>query len=100
VNVDLSGITAPSAKAARALLTGCGAFERQPGEVRKVLLVLARANDAVWKSFRNFPEVTVRSAIDLCAFDVISSRIVMAEVGALDSVAERVGSVAAEGGAQ
>jgi large subunit ribosomal protein L4 len=99
VDVDLSEISAPSAKSARAILQACGAFAREPGQVRKVLLVLARPNEAVWKSFRNFPEVTVRSAIDLCAFDVISSRIVLAEVGALDSVAERVGT-AAVGGAQ
>lgn len=100
VNVDLSGITAPSAKAARVVLNACGAFERKPGEVRKVLLVLDRPNEAVWKSFRNFPEVTVRSALDLCAFDVISSRIVLAEVGALDSVAGRVGVAAAQEGAR
>lgn len=101
VTVDLSDMTtAPSAKAARAVLSGCGAFERKPGEVRKVLLLLARPNEAVWKSFRNFPELTVRSAIDLCAFDVISSRIVLAEVGALDSVAGRVGAAAVAGGAQ
>ena len=99
VNVDLSEISAPSSKTARAILDACGAFDREAGQVRKVLLVLARPNEAVWKSFRNFPEVTVRSAVDLCAFDVISSRIVLAEVGALDSVAERVGTAEA-GGAQ
>ena len=99
VEVDLSGFSAPSAKAARAVLAGCGVFDRKPGEVRKVLLVLAKANEAAFKSFRNFPEVTVRAAIDLCAFDVISSRIVLAETGALDAVAERVG-VTAQGGAQ
>lgn len=100
VEVDLSAITAPSAKAARAVLNTCGAMDRKPGEVRKVLLVLDRADDALWKSFRNFPEVTVRRAIDLCAFDVISSRVVLAEVGALDAVAERVGMSAAQGGAR
>ncbi|HVS19934.1 MAG TPA: 50S ribosomal protein L4 [Planctomycetota bacterium] len=100
VEVDLSGFDAPSAKAARAVLAGCGVFERKPGEVRKVLLVLTKPNETAWKSFRNFPELTVRRAIDLCAFDVISSRIVLAEIGALDAVAERVGVAAAEGGAQ
>lgn len=99
LHVDLSEVSAPSAKTARGILDACGAFDRQSGQVRKVLLVLARPNEAVWKSFRNFPDVTVRTAIDLCAFDVISSRIVLAEVGALDSVAERVGTAAA-GGAQ
>jgi large subunit ribosomal protein L4 len=99
VEVDLSTIAAPSSKAARAVLAGCGAFERKPGEVHKVLLVLAKPNEAVWKSFRNFPDLSVRSAVDLCAFDVISSRVVLAETGALDAVAERVG-VAAGGGAQ
>lgn len=100
IEVDLSGISAPSAKAGRAVLDGCGARERKPGEVRKLLLVLAKPNEAAWKSFRNFPEVTVRCAIDLCAFDVISSRLVLVETGALDALAERVGLSTAKGGAQ
>src|SRR5688572_7107462 len=91
VIVDLAGITAPSSKTARGLLEACGAFDRKAGEVRKLLLVLREPNENVWKSFRNFPDLIVRSAIDLCAFDVISSRIVLAEDGAIDAVAERVG---------
>jgi len=105
--VDLSGINAPSAKAARALLQGSGALERADGELRKVLLV-TRVNDQnVWKSFRNFPHLQVRAAIDVCAYDVLSSRRVLCEEGALEALAERVGvadvacgQAQGEGGAQ
>lgn len=99
VEADLSAVTTPSAKTARGILAACGVLERKPGEVRKVLLVLDRPDEAVWKSFRNFPEITVRSAIDLCAFDVISSRVVLLEAGALDALAARVGT-SDQGGAQ
>jgi large subunit ribosomal protein L4 len=99
VEADLSAVTKPSAKTARGILTACGVLERKPGEVRKVLLVLDSPDEALWKSFRNFPEVTVRSAVDLCAFDVISSRVVLLEAGALDALAARVGTTA-QGGVQ
>ena len=93
--VDLAGFSAPSARTARALLQGSGALERSAGEVRKVLLITREHDQNVWKSFRNFPHLEVRAAIDLCAFDVLSSRVVLAEEGALELLAERVGTVAA-----
>jgi len=89
--VDLSGIDAPSAKAARALLQGAGALRREPGQVRRVLLLTRENDQNVWKSFRNFPDLVVRPASDLCAHDVISSRLVLAEEGALEALAQRVG---------
>jgi len=96
--VDLAGFEAPSAKAARALLKGSGALEREPGAVRKVLVVLREHDQSVWKSFRNFPHLDVRTAADLCAFDVLSSRVVLAQAGALELLAERVGTAAAGDG--
>ena len=81
---DTSAFGAPSAKAARALLAGCG----QP---RRALIVLTQPNENVWKSFRNFPGVMVRTALELCAHDVLNGGLVLAESGALDALAGRVG---------
>jgi|SRR5688572_24940944 len=102
VQVDLSGLGAPSSKTARALLAGAGAFERAAGERRQLLVITKDHNVPVWKSLRNFPHVLVRASIDVCAHDVIAARLVLAEEGALDALAERVGVAAAsaQGGAQ
>ena len=53
----------------------------------------------MWKSFRNFPGVTVRTALDLCAYDVVAGGLVVAESAALDALAARVGSTSKEGDA-
>jgi ribosomal protein L4 len=71
---------------------------------RRALLVLAERNDSVWKSFRNFPGVAVTTAADLCAHDVVSGGLVIAEKAAMDALATRLGkanttkAVAASGG--
>jgi len=82
---DAAGFDAPSAKAARVMLAAAGS-------PRRVLIVLAAPNENVWKSFRNFPGVEVRTALELCAFDVIAAGQVWAESAALDSLVERVGA--------
>jgi large subunit ribosomal protein L4 len=84
VVADLGKFDAPSAKAARKFLADVGA-------PRRALLVLSAANENVWKSFRNFPRVAVRTAAELCAHDVLNGGLVIAEQGALDALAERVG---------
>lgn len=89
---DSSGFDAPSAKAARELLA-------KAGSPRRALIVLAQPNTNVWKSFRNFPGLKVRTALELCAYDVISGGLVLAESAALDALATRVGAVAPAGGA-
>ena len=89
VLVDLSGIRAPSAKAARKLLL-------EVGSPARALVLIAAASEDVWKSFRNFPGVTVRTAAELCAFDVVAGGLVLAEQAALDALAARVGVQAAE----
>ena len=90
--VDLAGIDKPSAKAARAVLADIGS-------PRRATIVTAERNEDVWKSFRNFPGVNVRTAIDLCAFDVVAGGIVLVEEAALAALAERVGQAkTAEGG--
>ena len=89
VLADLSAFTAPSAKAARQVLSAVGS-------PRRAVVVLSEPKDAVWRSFRNFPGVEVRSAADLCAHDVAVAGLVIAEAAALDALAHRVGKT--EGG--
>jgi large subunit ribosomal protein L4 len=88
---DASGFDAPSAKAARELLA-------KAGSPRRALIVLAQPNVNVWKSFRNFPGLKVRTALELCAYDVISGGLVLAEQAALEALATRVGAPAATAG--
>jgi large subunit ribosomal protein L4 len=85
VMADIGRFDAPSAKSARKILADLGA-------PRRALLVLNAADVNVWKSFRNFPSVTVRTAADLCAYDVLNGGLVIAEKEALDSLAERLGT--------
>jgi large subunit ribosomal protein L4 len=88
VLADLGTFDAPSAKAARKVLADLGAPKR-------LVLVLNAANENVWKSFRNFPRVAVRTAADLCAHDVINGGLIVAESEAMSALAERVGMKAA-----
>lgn len=81
---DFGDFTAPSAKAARSILADVGS-------PRRATLVLAKPNENVWKSFRNFPGVEVRVASDLCTFDVVAGGLILAESAALDAVSARVG---------
>jgi len=90
VIAELGEFSAPSAKAARKVLGDLGSPHR-------ALLVLAERNENVWKSFRNFPRVDVRAAIDLCAHDVVAGGLIIAEAAAMDALAKRVGSLK-EGG--
>ncbi len=89
VIADLGGFPNPSSKAARKVLADLGTPKR-------ALIVLADRNPNVWKSFRNFRGVAVRTAAELCAFDVVSGGLVVAESGAMDALVGRVG--APEGG--
>jgi large subunit ribosomal protein L4 len=60
------GIDQPSTKAAREVLAKLGVDGR-------VLVVLTRDDEAVWKSLRNLPEVHVLSTGELNAYDVLVS---------------------------
>jgi len=84
VIAELGDFPAPSAKAARKILADIGS-------PRRTLVVLAKADENVWKSFRNFPGVEVRVASDVCSFDVVAGGIILAEGPALDAIAARVG---------
>ena len=81
---DTAGFEAPSAKVARGVL-------QDLGSPRRAVVVTAEQHPNVWKSFRNFPGITVRRAADLCAFDVVAGGIVLAEAAALEALAARVG---------
>jgi large subunit ribosomal protein L4 len=82
---DGSSFTGPSAKSARAVLAAAGS-------PRRLTIVLAQPNENVFKSFRNFPLVEVRLAVDLCAHDVLNGGLILAESAALDALVQRVGN--------
>jgi len=91
VVADLGEFAVPSSKAARAILDDLG-------RPRRALVVLAEPNVNVWKSFRNFPGVQVRPAIDLCAHDVVAGGLIVLQRGALEALAARVGRLAGPAG--
>ncbi len=94
VIADLGEFPKPSAKAARKVLADLGS-------PRRACVVVAERSDSLWKSFRNFPLVNVRTASELCAFDVVNGGLIIAERAALDHLVERVGlNVATDGGEQ
>lgn len=81
---DLGDFAAPSSSSARKILADLGS-------PRRALVVLEEAKTNVYKSFRNFPGVNVRTAIDLCAHDVVAGGVILCERGAMDALAKRVG---------
>jgi len=91
VIAELPSFDKPSSKAARQMLADLGA-------PRRVLVVLHEADANLWKSLRNFPGVTVRIAAELCAHDVVAGGLLVAEKGAMNALAARVGEPV-EGGA-
>ena len=92
VIADLGEFSTPSAKAARKILADLGSPAR-------ALVVLAKADDIIWRSFRNFPGVKVRAADDVCAHDVVSGGLVIAQAAAIEKLAARVGRTESSGGA-
>ncbi len=89
---DIDGFTEPSSKKARKIL-------KDIGSPKRTLVLLFNDDENIWKSFRNFPGVTVRTARQVCAFDVASGGIILAEASALEELQERVG-IQAEGDAK
>jgi len=89
VVAELPKMSAPSAKSARKVLGDLG-------NPRRTLIVLSAADAIVWKSFRNFPGVTVKTAAELNAHDVLAGGLMVTDKVALDSLAERVGKKAGD----
>lgn len=85
VVAELGDFSAPSAKSARKVLADLGS-------PRRALLVLNDRNDHVYRSFRNFPGVEVRTADELCAFDVVAGGLMIVEAGVLEKLSERLGA--------
>ena len=85
VLATLPAMSAPSSKAARKVLADLGS-------PRRALVVLSEPNVNVWKSFRNFPNVMVKTAADLNARDVVNGGTVIAERAAMTALANRVGT--------
>ena len=84
---ELGSFSEPSSKSARQVLTALGAHAR-------ACVVVAERNENVYRSFRNFPKVAVRTADELCAYDIANGGIIIAEQGALDLLVDRVGKPA------
>jgi large subunit ribosomal protein L4 len=87
VIADLGGFSQPCSKDARRMLSDLGS-------PRRACIVIENYDQNIYKSFRNFPGVEVRTADDLCALDVIGGGLIVAEQSALDKVAVRVGQSA------
>jgi large subunit ribosomal protein L4 len=85
VVAEMPSVNEPSSKAARKMLADLGAPAR-------ALIVINASDVALWKSFRNFPNVKVRTAAELNALDVVSGGLIVAEKAALDALADRVGT--------
>src|SRR5262245_30210584 len=86
VVADLGSFAAPSSKSARKILADLGA-------PRRALIVIEAHDEALWKSFRNFPGIHVRSADEVCAHDLVSGGLVIAQSAALEKLVRRVGRV-------
>ena len=83
VVAELPRLDKPSAKSVRQLLADLGG-------PRRVLFVLGQPNESFWKSARNFPGVSVRTAAEVSAHDVLKAVLIVAESSAYEALAARV----------
>ncbi len=84
VIADLGSFTQPSSKAARKVLNDLGT-------PRRACVVVAERDDSLYRSFRNFPGVSVRTAAELCSLDVVAGGLIIAEAEAMAQISARVG---------
>jgi len=89
VIADLGTFDKPSAKGARKILADLGT-------PRRTLLVIEKHDEALWKSFRNFPGVKMRTADEVCAHDLVAASLVITQATALDKLTARVGQKAGD----
>jgi len=87
VVAELGDWSAPSSKSAREVLNAVG-FAATKG---RACVVVTERNENIYRSFRNFPKVAVRTADELCAYDVANGGIIVAAQGALELLVQRVG---------
>ncbi|HEX9793122.1 MAG TPA: 50S ribosomal protein L4 [Planctomycetota bacterium] len=81
-------VDVPNAKAARNMIAACS-----PNG--SVLVMLSDHDETILKSFRNFPRVTVTTAAQVNAYDLLAHKWVLAQTGALDVVGSRIAAAAA-----
>jgi large subunit ribosomal protein L4 len=90
VVVDGWGIDAPSTKAGVRLLAALGLREKG-SRAPRVLLVLFRTEDAVWKSLRNLGErVQILLPEELNTYDVLVNDVVVFSQASLDATVARL----------
>ncbi len=92
VVADLGEWSEPASRSARKVLSDLGS-------PRRACVVISERNESLYKSFRNFPRVQVRTAAELCAYDVVNGGTIIAEKAAIDQLVERVGQKAKSEGA-
>ena len=71
--------------------------QRLQPTLKRMEQIARRMRDAK-RQIERLKHVTVKTAADLCAYDVVAGGLLVAEKGAMNALAERVG-VTAEGGA-
>ena len=90
VVVDDWGISAPSTKSGVQLLEALG-FREKGRRAPRVLLVLFRTEDAVWKSLRNLGErVQILLPEELNTYDVLVNDVVVFSKASLDATVARL----------
>jgi large subunit ribosomal protein L4 len=88
--VDDWGIDAPSTKAGVRLLEALG-FREKESRAPRVLLVLFRTEDAVWKSLRNLGDrVQILMPEELNTYDVLVNDVVVFSKASLDATVARL----------
>ncbi len=78
-------LDAPSAKQVSALIA---AFDL---EGRSVLILTDGLQEALYKSGRNVPKVTVREARNASTLDVLGAQVILMQAGALSTLSEQLG---------
>jgi large subunit ribosomal protein L4 len=82
---EVSGLSfdKPSSKIARQVLQGCNVVNGS------VLVLTAGHDDNTYRSFRNFPRVTVMTGADSNAYELLAHKNVIAQEGALEAMVAR-----------
>ncbi len=83
--VEDFSLDAPSARQVSALIA---AFDL---EGRSVLLLTDGLHDALYKSARNVPKVSVREARNASTLDVLGAQVILVQEGALSTLSEQLG---------
>jgi len=82
---EVSGLSfdKPSSRIARQVLQGCNVVNGS------VLVLTATHDDNTYRSFRNFPRVTVMTGADSNAYELLAHKNVIAQEGALEAMIAR-----------